>query len=86
MDQRHEFSLRCRSTSQAHPPDVEFQPKVIPITDGDTITVLTEAKEQKVIRLNGIDCAEDGQSYGNKAKDITKELIGGWEGEISKLV
>lgn len=50
---------------------------MIHITDGDTITVLTEAQEQKKFRLNGIDCPEDGQAFGNKAKEFTKDLVAG---------
>lgn len=33
-----------------------FTAKVIGITDGDTIVVLTDKKEQIKIRLEGIDC------------------------------
>jgi endonuclease YncB( thermonuclease family) len=55
----------------------DFQAKVIHITDGDTITVLNEAKEEIKIRLNGIDCPENAQSFGNRAKEFTKELVTG---------
>ena len=53
----------------------DFQAKVIHIADGDTITVLNTAKEQIKIRLNGIDCPEKAQAFGNKAKQFTKELV-----------
>jgi len=55
----------------------DFQAKVIHIADGDTITVLNAANEQIKIRLNGIDCPEQAQAYGNKAKQFTKNLVGG---------
>jgi len=55
----------------------DFQAKVIHIADGDTITVLNETNEQIKIRLNGIDCPEKAQAYGNKAKQFTKNLVGG---------
>jgi len=56
----------------------DFQAKVIHIADGDTITVLNAAtNEQLKIRLNGIDCPEKTQAYGNKAKQFTKDLVGG---------
>jgi len=55
----------------------DFQAKVIHIADGDTITVLNDAKKQIKIRLNGIDCPEKAQAYGNKAKQFTKELVAG---------
>jgi endonuclease YncB( thermonuclease family) len=43
---------------------------VVSILDGDTITVLKDGEEE-VIRLNGIDCPEKNQVYGNKAKQFT---------------
>ncbi len=55
----------------------DFQAKVIHVTDGDTITVLNDTNEQIKIRLNGIDCPEKAQAYGNKAKQFTKDLVGG---------
>lgn len=48
--------------------------KVIGIKDGDTIAVLHEGKEE-TIRLNGIDCPEKKQAYGNRAKEVTSELV-----------
>ncbi len=53
----------------------DFHAKVIHVTDGDTITVLNDTKEQVKIRLNGIDCPEKTQAYGNKAKQFTKVLV-----------
>ncbi|MDH3503756.1 MAG: thermonuclease family protein [Nitrospirota bacterium] len=53
----------------------DFQGKVIHIADGDTITVLNDSKRQIKIRLNGIDCPEKAQAYGNKAKEFTKDLV-----------
>jgi len=55
----------------------DFHAKVIHIADGDTITVLNETNEHIKIRLNGIDCPEKGQAYGNKAKQFTKDLVAG---------
>ncbi|MDR4483175.1 MAG: thermonuclease family protein [Nitrospirales bacterium] len=52
-----------------------FQAKVVHIADGDTITVLNEAKRQIRIRLNGIDCPERGQAFGRKATEFTKDLV-----------
>ena len=53
----------------------DFHAKVIHIADGDTITVLNAANKQIKIRLNGIDCPEQAQAYGNKAKQFTKVLV-----------
>ena len=53
----------------------EFEANVIYVADGDTITVLNDDDEQIMIRLNGIDCPEKAQAYGNKAKQFTKNLV-----------
>ena len=42
---------------------------VIAISDGDTITLLTEDKQQLKIRLAGIDTPEKKQAFGTKARD-----------------
>lgn len=53
----------------------DFSGEVVHIADGDTIAVLNDAKDQVKIRLNGIDCPEAGQAYGNKAKEFTRKLV-----------
>ena len=63
------------SSSSAYAAD--FQAKVIHIADGDTITVLNDTNKKIKIRLNGIDCPEKAQAYGNKAKQFTKDLVAG---------
>jgi endonuclease YncB( thermonuclease family) len=42
---------------------------VVAISDGDTITLLTEDKRQIKIRLAGIDTPEKKQAFGTKARD-----------------
>ncbi|HEY1603523.1 MAG TPA: thermonuclease family protein, partial [Pirellulales bacterium] len=54
----------------------EFTGKVVAITDGDTIKVLRDREEIK-IRLEGIDCPESHQAFGNKAKQATSDLAFG---------
>jgi micrococcal nuclease len=54
-----------------------FTAKVIGITDGDTIVVLTDRKQQIKIRLEGIDCPEPKQDFGNRAKQATAKLCFG---------
>jgi len=55
--------------------DISVQ--VVNVIDGDAITVLNHAHEHIKIRLNGIDCPEKAQAYGNKAKNFTKDLVAG---------
>ena len=42
--------------------------KVVGISDGDTITVLTEKREQVKVRLAEIDTPEARQPYGTRAR------------------
>lgn len=51
-----------------------FPAKVIKISDGDTITVLS-GKEQTKVRLYGIDAPEKKQDYGQKSKHFLASLI-----------
>jgi len=50
--------------------------KVVSIQDGDTITILA-GKAQHKIRLEGIDCPEKSQAWGNRARQYTSELVFG---------
>lgn len=52
----------------------EFTGRVVGVTDGDTITVLHNGIGQK-IRLNGIDCPEKRQAFGQRAKQFTSDLV-----------
>jgi micrococcal nuclease len=62
------FSLSIRAQA--------FEGKVVSITDGDTITVMDNGVPEK-IRLNGIDCPEKGQPFGNRAKQFTGDMVFG---------
>ena len=53
-----------------------FSGKVVGVMDGDTIEVMHGGKPER-IRLNGIDCPEKGQAFGNRAKQFTSELAFG---------
>ncbi len=48
--------------------------RVVAIGDGDTLTVLTAAKEQVKVRLAEIDTPESRQPYGTRARQALSEL------------
>ena len=51
--------------------------KVVAITDGDTLTVLDDARIQHRIRLAGIDAPERKQAFGNKARQALGDIVFG---------
>ena len=51
----------------------DFTGKVIGISDGDTITVLYRGHPEK-IRLEGVDCPENTQAFGQRTKQFTSDL------------
>ncbi len=53
-----------------------FTGRVVGVSDGDTITVLTKGKPVR-IRLHGIDCPEKRQGFGTRAKQFTSSLVFG---------
>jgi micrococcal nuclease len=46
----------------------DLQGKVVGITDGDTLTLLDQRRQQTRIRLSDIDTPEHGQPYGQRAR------------------
>lgn len=51
--------------------------RVVGVADGDTITVLTAAREQVKVRLEGIDAPEKAQPYGQASKQSLSQLVFG---------
>jgi endonuclease YncB( thermonuclease family) len=56
---------------------VTAEGKVIGVSDGDTVTVLTAVKSQLKVRLSGIDASESGQAFGSRAKQALSECAFG---------
>jgi endonuclease YncB( thermonuclease family) len=51
--------------------------KVVAVADGDTITILDDAKVQHRIRIHGIDAPEKAQAFGQRAKENMSRLAFG---------
>lgn len=63
------------------------QPKegqVVGVSDGDTIRVMLDGKEEKV-RLFGVDCPEKDMPFGSAAKQFTSGLVFGKPVRVQKL-
>jgi endonuclease YncB( thermonuclease family) len=58
-------------------PSSAFTGKVVGISDGDTLTLLDEQRQQVKIRLFGIDAPEKKQPYGQNAKQELSALCFG---------
>lgn len=52
-----------------------FQGRVVAVSDGDTIRVLTTEKTEVKVRLEGIDAPETGQPHGEKSKQALSKLV-----------
>lgn len=48
---------------------------VVGIADGDTLTCLTDAKQQLKVRLHAIDAPEKQQAFGQQAKKHLSDLV-----------
>ena len=51
--------------------------KVVGVSDGDTITVLSADRQQHKIRLAGIDAPEKGQPFGTRSKQTLSQMVYG---------
>ena len=51
--------------------------KVVGVTDGDTVTVLDEQRQQHKVRLAGIDAPEKRQPFGSRSKEALSDKVFG---------
>lgn len=50
---------------------------IVSVTDGDTVTVLDEQRQQHKVRLAGIDAPEKRQAFGNRSKQSLSDAVFG---------
>jgi endonuclease YncB( thermonuclease family) len=62
---------------------VEYEGKVVGVSDGDTLTVLDSSKTQHKIRLHQIDAPEKNQDYGQRSKQSLSDLVYGKQVTVS---
>jgi endonuclease YncB( thermonuclease family) len=63
-------------------PEQNQSTRVVAVTDGDTLKVLSSHNIQTTIRLEGIDAPEKGQAYGQRAKQTLAALCFGKEVQV----
>ena len=56
--------------------------RVVAISDGDTLTLLTAAKEQVKVRLAEIDTPESKQPYGTRARQALSDMAFGKDARV----
>jgi len=59
--------------------------KVVGVSDGDTVTVLSSSHEQVRVRLYGIDAPESEQPFGAKSKQSLSGLLFGKIVEVDEV-
>lgn len=73
----HRVALALAALLPATSPGADYPARVVGVSDGDTITVLSADRVQHRIRLYGIDAPETGQDFGARAKQEASALAFG---------
>lgn len=73
-DRITESSTEVKKPEQQTDSEKRLVGKVIKVADGDTMTLMDNNGTKRKVRLNGIDCPEIGQDYGDKAKQYVEKL------------
>lgn len=72
------FALLLPLTAEA----ADIQGKIVGISDGDTVTVLTAEHRQVKVRLAEIDTPEKAQPYGSRAKQALSAMVFGQQVKV----
>ena len=70
------------TTKKSHHQAETIMGRVVRVSDGDTLVLLTEEKEEIKVRMNFIDTPETAQAYGQKAKVALADLV---QGQVVRL-
>lgn len=59
--------------------------KITKVSDGDTVTLTDNNGKKYKIRLNGIDCPEMNQEYGNEARKYVEKIASGKYADVDVI-
>lgn len=59
--------------------------RIVGVTDGDTVKILTADKKEIKVRLYGVDCPEKAQAFGQVAKKFTSDLAFGKDARVEVI-
>ena len=57
----------------------DFAGRIVSVSDGDTLTIITLENQQHRIRISGIDAPEKAQPFGNRSKQNMERMAKGKE-------
>lgn len=69
--------VSMQADARAVKPDKVVEGRIVGVTDGDTVDLLTDELVQQRIRLRGIDAPEKRQAFGNRSKQTLSALVFG---------
>lgn len=71
------LALSAQVEAREVKPDTVVAGRIVGVSDGDTVTLLTDDLVQQRVRLRGIDAPEKAQAFGNRSKQALSALVFG---------
>lgn len=75
------FAIAFATTARSEPR--VFEGRVVGVSDGDTITVLSKGKLRVRVRLAEIDAPESSQDFGSRAKQVLSDACFGKTAKVT---